>query len=72
MTDKQYVVRAAQLRGYALSAPTRKAPGILVIDWSSGKGVVAVDATTWSDARAQINTYALRMSSHFPHCCVKG
>ena len=66
MTDKQYVVRAAQLRGYALSAPTRKAPDILVMDWSSGKGVVVVDATNWNDARVQINAYALRMSSYFP------
>ena len=66
MTDRQYVVRAAQLRGYALSAPTRRAPGILVMDWSSGRGVVVVDAATWSDARVQINAYASRMSSYFP------
>lgn len=59
MTDRQYVIRAAQIKGLSIILPTKASPGILAIDWSTknARGVYPciVDALTWAQARTQIN-----------------
>jgi hypothetical protein len=54
MNDRQYVIRAAQLKGLAICKQTKQDKGILVHDWSSGFGRCIVDAVTWADARKQL------------------
>lgn len=61
MTDKQYVIRAAKIKGFDVMLPTRKAPGILIYHWVNGKGSCVVDAKDWKEARVQINAYAQRV-----------
>lgn len=56
MTDKQYTLRAAQLKGLDLIKPTKGNPGILAIDFKN-KGKCVIDAQTWAQARTQINNY---------------
>lgn len=53
MTDKQYVIRACQLRGVDLFQPTRKAPGILGMKDNQ----YVIDCAKWSEAREQINKF---------------
>jgi hypothetical protein len=56
MTDKQYVLRAAKMMNVDVIAPTRGCPGIVGTDWNA-KGKSVIDASTWSEARVQLNAY---------------
>ena len=61
MTDKQYVVRAAQLKGLSLLRPTKGSPGILATDYNNkdarGLFPCVIDASNWEQARAQFNAF---------------
>lgn len=66
MTDKDYVIRACELKAIDLIKPTKRAPGILATDWNrkvSGAHPCVIDAPTWSDARAQIDAYFRKLTS---------
>jgi hypothetical protein len=57
MTDRQYVIRAAQLKGVSIIPATRQAPDILgMVDVGSTYKIV-VDAKNWAEAREQINKF---------------
>lgn len=62
MTDREYVIRAAKTKGYAVHLPTRAAPEILVMHWVNGKGAIVTDAPNWKEARAAINAYMLSLA----------
>lgn len=61
MTNAQYVIRTAQIKGLSLIRPTKGNPGILAYDFSKkdARGVFpcVIDAANWSQAREQINNY---------------
>ena len=61
MTDKQYVVRAAQLKGLSLIKPTKGNSGILATDYNKkyGRGLFpcVIDAANWEQARSQFNAF---------------
>jgi len=61
MTDREYTIRAAQLKGLSLVKPTKGNPGILAHDFKTkdarGLFPCVIDAQTWAQARAQINNY---------------
>lgn len=54
MTDRQIVIRTAQIKGFDLIKPSKADKTILVMDWSTGRGKVAAEAKTWADARQQL------------------
>jgi hypothetical protein len=61
MTDKQYVIRAAQIKGLDLLKPTKSVPEIYAVDYNnkdrSGCYKNVIDAKTWTEARQQIDKY---------------
>ena len=58
MTARQYVLRAAQIKGLDLIKPTRGNPGILGYTVNGDKlGACVIDAQTWAQAREQINNF---------------
>lgn len=57
MTDKQYVIRAAEMMGIMLIPPTRACPGILGYVNVNGFNKCVVDAMKWAEAKEQINKY---------------
>jgi len=61
MTDKQYVIRAAQIKGLSLLKPTKGDKGIVAHDFNKkdARGIYpcVIDALTWAEARAQINKF---------------
>jgi hypothetical protein len=60
MTNAQYVVRAAQIKGLSLIKPTKGNPGILAIDYNNKSGGVhtlVIDAQNWAQAKQQIDNY---------------
>lgn len=60
MTNQQYVVRAAQLKGLSLIKPTKGNPGILAYNFNTktnGIHPCVIDAQTWAEARTQITNY---------------
>jgi hypothetical protein len=61
MTDKQYTIRAAQLKGLSLIKPTKGNPGILAHNFNQkdARGVFpcVIDAPTWAEARKQITNF---------------
>jgi hypothetical protein len=58
MTDKQYVMLAAEIMKITLIVPTRGNPGIIGYVNIKGFNKCVVDATNWAEAKAQINNYA--------------
>ncbi len=58
MTNQQYVVRSAQLKGLSLIKPTKGNPGILAYNFktkdANGVFPCVIDAQTWAEARTQI------------------
>lgn len=66
MTDKDYVIRACELKAIDLIKPTKKSPRIVAINWNwkvSGVHPCVIDADTWSEARAQIDAYFRKLTS---------
>lgn len=59
MTDRQFVIRACQLKGIALIPPSKGSPGILGTIWSNGVGRHVIDATTWAEARKQLKQWLI-------------
>lgn len=61
MNARQYVIRAAQLKGLSLIKPTKGNPGILALNFNqkNEQGVYpcVIDAQTWAEAQKQINNY---------------
>lgn len=57
MTDKQYTIRAAQLKGLSIIKPTKGNPGILALNFNIKPAPCVIDAQTWAEARTQINNY---------------
>lgn len=55
MNDRQYVIRACEVKGFDLLKPTKAAPGIVVYDYKSGFGRCIVEADTWAQARTQLD-----------------
>jgi hypothetical protein len=58
MTDKQYVIRAAEMMGLMLIPPKRGNPGILGYVNINGYNKCVVDAMKWAEAKEQINNFA--------------
>ncbi len=60
MTNQQYVIRASQMKGLSLIKPVRGNPGILAYNYNTkvnGIFPCVIDATTWDQARKQIDAY---------------
>jgi hypothetical protein len=61
MTNQQFVIRSAQLKGLSLIKPTKGNPGILAYNFNkkdaSGVFPCVIDATTWAEAQKQITNY---------------
>ena len=61
MTDRQYVIRAAQIKGLSLIKPTKGNPSIIAHDYNKkdARGLFpsVIDATNWAEARSQINAF---------------
>lgn len=61
MTNAQYVIRAAQIKGLSLIKPIKGNPGVLAYDFNKkdARGVFpcVIDAQTWAEARQQIDTF---------------
>lgn len=58
MTDKQYVIRAAEMMKISLIVPKRGNPGILGYVNVNGFNKCVIDAMKWAEAKEQINKYA--------------
>lgn len=56
MTDRQYTIRAAQIKGIALVMPTKGCKVILGMKYENDFCKVVVESTDWATARKQINT----------------
>ncbi len=61
VTDKDYVVRVADMKRLDLMKPTRACPGVLVYDMRNkdARGVYpcVIDAKTWTEAKEQLIAY---------------
>lgn len=61
MTDRQYTMRAAQMKGLDLIKPTKECPGIIAYNMKQKdqRGIYPciIDAKTWAEARDQLNNY---------------
>lgn len=61
MTDREYTIGAAKMKGLSLVLPKRGAPEILAYDFKkkNAQGVFpcVIDALTWADARKQLNNF---------------
>jgi len=61
MTDKEYVIRAAHMKKLSLIKPEKGQRIILAHDFNKkdahGVYPCVIDATTWAEARAQINKF---------------
>lgn len=67
MTDKDYVIRACEMKAIDLIKPTKRALGIVATDWNrkvSGVHPCVIDADTWGDARKQVDAYLTKLSSN--------
>lgn len=59
-SDRQYVIRACQMLKVDLLKPTRHAPGILATSWVNGFGHSVIDASTWGEARTQLDSWRMK------------
>ena len=61
MTDREYALRAAQIKGLTVSKPTKRSPEIIAYDFNNKneRGIYpcVIYAKTWAEARAQINAF---------------
>ena len=57
LTDREYVLRAADLKGLIIWKPTRANPGITGYLQQNGFYKQVLDAKNWAEARTQINNY---------------
>ena len=61
MTAREYVIRAAQIKGLDLIKPKKGNPGIIAYDMNkrnaAGVFPCVIDAQTWAEAQTQINKY---------------
>lgn len=57
MNDRDYVIRACQIKGLDLMKPKRGNPGILAYNQDKPVSRCVIDAQKWAEAREQINAY---------------
>lgn len=67
ITDRQYVIRACQIKGVDLLSPKKNSPEIIGTFWADKDGrefgYTVIDALTWLDAKRQINEFFATRSS---------
>jgi hypothetical protein len=61
MTDKDYVIRAAEIKNLTLNLPKKGVHGIYCIDYNKkdkrGLYPCVIDAQTWKESRAQLDSH---------------
>jgi hypothetical protein len=61
MNDRDYVIRACQMKKLDLIKPKRGLPGVIVYDFNvKPVAPCVVDAANWKVAREQINAYFMK------------